>query len=167
MNVEDAAFELQDALRDDFSYLQPPEEHRFDPVTVGFTLGLLLLTAIGNGIVAGVQEAVKDQTKTVVIAVGTAVKQRIQDYLKHAFEPKEAGQQALDQRQKEAEQSITAAQGELRQLPIEDPDKLDSAIANAVREGLQEQRLPQKPGERVEKVVRSQVLILITQTTTE
>ncbi len=167
MNVEDAAFELQDALRDDFSYLQPPDEKRFDPVTVGFTIGLLLLTAVGNGIVAGIQEAVKDRTKAVVEAIIHAIKQRIQHSLKRAFDPKESSKEALDQQQKETEQSIIAAQGELRQISVDDPEKLASAIAQAVREGLQAQRLPQKPGERIEKVVHNQVLLLITQTTAE
>src|SRR5260370_29136376 len=104
MNVQDAAFEVKDALRDDFTYLQPVGEQRFDPVTVGLSIGLWVLSAAADGIVEGVRETIKDQAKSVIVAMAGAVKRRVRDYLRHPFEPGESDIEVIKQRERETEQ---------------------------------------------------------------
>ncbi len=74
IDTESASFEIADAIGNDFTYLQPPGEQRFDPVSVAVLLGLWMLSAVAEGIRDGIKETTADQTKLLLTAVGGKIR---------------------------------------------------------------------------------------------
>jgi hypothetical protein len=161
MTMDAAAFEVTDALGADFIYLQPPGEQRFDPVTVAVGVGAAIVTLVAQAIVAGISDAVKSETKSIVTPAVQAIARRARQYLRRPFDAAERDTTALRTRLDEARIESDAARHALRGLPASNLESLPGAMAAAIRASLAEQGVPATAAIRVEVVVRAQVELLI------
>ncbi|GGM36274.1 hypothetical protein GCM10012275_04390 [Longimycelium tulufanense] len=160
LDVNDAALELADALGSDFTYLQPPEQKRFDPATVAVSIGYLLLVAAAAGITEGVKESAKTGTEVVLAATATAVKRWIRKLVPRAF-GEGSDPSTVRECANEAELSVMAARQASGGLPEDVIQQLPETVGAAVREGLRESGLPDVAGARLERTVQVQINVII------
>ena len=159
--TRDAADDLADALGVDLTYLQPPDEQRFDPVSVAVLVGLWVLHAAADGIRDGITEAARDGTKDVLSTVGSAIKDRVPARVRDAFARTQSEPPTEDE-YAETETALSAARAAVVSL---DPDlsrRVPEAVAAAVREALLAQGLPPRAAGRVEQVLRVEVHVALT-----
>jgi hypothetical protein len=94
-------------------------------------------------------------------SVVEAVKRLTRDYVRRAFGSSETDKEALEQRRREVEAQTMTAREAIAELPSDTQKDLINPVAVAVREGLRERGLPEKPGDRVQRVVEVQVRVLL------
>ena len=145
-----ASENLSDALGDDVVYLQPPDEQRFDPVSVGAVVGLGILKAVAEGIRDGIKDAAADRTKAVLPAIGAGVRDRLPRWLRDAFSRRQADHAEVSAELGEAALAAGSLDaGSRRDLP--------RTVAAAAREALEAEGLPTAAAQRVEKVLVAQI----------
>jgi nitroreductase len=147
MSVEDSSFDVADAFGNDFVYLAPPGEHRFDPASVAVVLGALLLHAALKGIASGVEETAKGLTTTLLDRIGAAVRSRLPGAIQRAFRR----DTPVTVSEAQAEAGIAAKEGRTATNGIEAAtiDAIVRAVAIAIRAELATVGLPGRPSDRV------------------
>jgi len=161
-DTRSAANDLADAFGADLTYLQPPDEQRFDPATVAVMVGLWVLRAVAEGVRDGIKEAAADRTKAVVPAVMDKVKGLLPRWIARGFARKDADG-PTDQDHAETATVLMAARDAAAGLDPALGHQLPDAVATAVREVLAAQGLPGRTAARVEQVLRVQVEIVLSQ----
>ena len=160
-DVEDAVYELADALGDDFRSLSPAGERRFDPASVGLAVAAFILWAVADGIRDGVKEASKRGTVAMLESVSRAVGDRLVPSSWRSFFSRAPTDQQLSQQQDLTTREVIAARAAVGALAPESAKQLSVATAVAVATALGNSGLSADAAERVRRKVEIQVLRII------
>jgi hypothetical protein len=152
MTVQDATFDVADALGGDFVYLAPPGPARFDPATVAVVLGGLLLRAVFKGIGDGVEEVAKDATVSLLHRVADAVRGRLPEALGRAFQRDD--QATVTDVQQEAETAAQQARVATTGLSAAEVAGLAQQISSTIQAELAGDGLPAASARRVAATIQ-------------
>jgi len=157
--VEAAAGRLADDLGSDRIHLQPADERRFDPASLGLIVCLYILSSVGQGICDGLRAASAQGTGNIIEAVGNEVRRLVRRRVPEAMSQGPA-EQELDRLAAEAE----AAWEEAREATAALQQKRLAAVATAsVGQELRDQGLPEGTVERMCLTLQAELEALLRQ----
>ncbi|MBA3618019.1 MAG: hypothetical protein H0W56_00175 [Acidothermales bacterium] len=143
--VEAAAGRLADDLGSDRIYLQPVDERRFDPASLGLIVCLYILISVGQGICDGLRAASAEATGDAIEAVGKEVQRLVRRRIPEAMSQGSADEE-LDRLAAECE---TAWEEALRATAAVQHQRLAEVATAAVGQELRDQGLPEGTVQRM------------------
>jgi hypothetical protein len=146
-SIREAKTRIATVIGVDISYITPPDERRFEPITLGIALAGLLLYAFLKGMVEALG---KKLGEAVGEALADAITSAVQKLIKSG--PEEPDIETAVQELARAVSSLQISAAQLK--PFAD------AVQTAVEEGLVRQHIPRKKAQRIAQEVRVSALTL-------